>query len=132
MTLVHRLYWDGAWGGLANLRIHLSPVSFFLSSLYLTFCNPYIDHHSSYLQLFFFLLKNEWSMLFKDLYGHVPHNNFSVNYRLHLWWRCHRVGTAQPGCVVGCTIWVCVGALCDVCTTTKSPNGAVLGTHPHH
>ena len=38
--------------------------------------------------------------------------------------------TTLPRCVVGHTVYVCVSTLCDVRTTTKSPNDAFLRRYP--
>lgn len=37
-----------------------------------------------------------------------------------------------PACVVGCAMQVSVSALCDVHTTTKSPDDSYLRMYPHH
>lgn len=71
----------------------------------------------------------------KNNYSHVPHNVWGNSRpRIRRW--AHKSGTIQPRCVVGCTIQLCVSALCDVHTVMKSPKDTFLrmnlrckGTH---
>lgn len=54
------------------------------------------------------------------------HDDMSVNDRPHRWRWSHKISPTEPRRAVGCTIWVCVSAPCDVCTMAKSPNDVSL------